>query len=353
MKYLTFLSVILSGVLSVQGHSWVDNVKVVGGPGPIDGSLGYIRDFQGHLDAVSSYRMENIDMPISKPNQIEPKQNEKFPRLKAYPGSFVQAQWLENGHTTNPGDTDNPGYDAGPVYIYGTTEYDSATTLKDIRGWQPGSSNRGLLATVPFDDGLCAEPGSEAKPRGAPRWANGGGGPCKGQFQIPEDVKPGTMYTVYWVWDFSKKVGNLNPNHFEWYSSVLDIDIISPPPAFPEDDTPDTPPSAPGDDDQLDDDDDVDDDGDDEKKRIDRGDGKDDVVDGDDQFDDNDLIDDALEQDDLSDDILGQDDLIDDGLEQDDIDGHSDDKLVKNAPNSVPTPTLPLVKRSAKFKAAW
>lgn len=75
---------------------------------------------------------------------------------------------------------------------------------------------------------MCAEEGSQARPLAIPRWAAGGGGPCKGLFQLPQHLKPGSMYTVYWLWDFSKKAGNKNPNHFEWYSSVMDIDIVAP-----------------------------------------------------------------------------------------------------------------------------
>lgn len=183
---------------------------------------------EGHLDSVSSYILNNDDAVICKENQRQPNQKPNFPRLKASPGSFIRASWLENGHTTNPGDTDNPGYDAGPVYYFGTTKPKADTTLGEVRKWpkyQPEDGNM-LLGRGPFDDTMCAELGSEGKPLGAPRWKAGGGGACKGQFQIPEDLEPGTTYTVYWVWDFSKKVGTLNPDHFEWYSSCMDIDII-------------------------------------------------------------------------------------------------------------------------------
>ena len=211
--------------------------------------------------------MGNNDALIYKQNQITPNQTPEFPRLKAYPGSFVNLFWHENGHTTNNGDNDNPGYDAGLVYIYGTTKYNTATTLGQIRGWEKSPPpNSRWLTTFKFDDGKCAEEGSQGKPRGAPRWASGGGGPCQGQFQIPEDIPVGAMYTVYWVWDFSKKVGSLDPNHFEvpcsnhtllvslltsifsfyqWYSSVMDVDIVPPQGGLPDTDKPTQPQTSP------------------------------------------------------------------------------------------------------------
>ena len=77
------------------------------------------------------------------------------------------------------------------------------------------------MKVASFDDKRCAELGSEGRPRAIPRFAAGGGGPCKAQFDIPEDVTG--MYTVIWVWDFSLKTGK--KGHFEWYSSVMDIEV--------------------------------------------------------------------------------------------------------------------------------
>lgn len=192
-------------------------MKVTGGAGPIDGSMGYIRGFVGHNDFASSYRMETPGQSIYKDNQREPNQpNALYQRLKASPGAEITAQWLENGHTTNnTPENEAPGYDSGKIYMYGTTSQPNPDlTLEQIWKWTPeGPLEARFLGEMPFDDGKCAEEGSQGKPLGAPRWAAGGGGPCKGKFNLPEDLQPGQTYTVYWVWNFSGKVPG--GTHFE------------------------------------------------------------------------------------------------------------------------------------------
>lgn len=216
MKYLTFLSLVFSSLALVNAHTWVDNIKVTGGAGPIDGSLGYIRGYIGHNDQASSYLIPNQQGSVYKDNQRQPNQPDgKFGKLKASPGSEITAEWHENGHTTNDTPENNaPGYDAGKVYMYGSISPPGDLSLEQIWGWKPDGPLTGkFLGEFNYDDGRCAEEGSQGKPRGAPRWAAGGGGPCKGKFNLPEDLQPGQTFTVYWVWNFSGKVPG--GNHFE------------------------------------------------------------------------------------------------------------------------------------------
>lgn len=222
MQYLTFLSLVFSSLTIVNAHTWVDNIKVTGGTGPIDGSLGFIRGYIGHSDAASSYRIDKPQQSAYKDNQRQPNQPDpKFQRLKASPGSEITAEWHENGHTTNDTPENNaPGYDPGKVYMYGTTLQPSPDlTLEQIWTWKGDSSLEGrYLGSFNYDDGMCAEEGSQGKPRAIPRWAAGGGGPCKGKFNLPQDLPPGKPYTVFWVWNFSGKVPG--GQHFEVYSSL-------------------------------------------------------------------------------------------------------------------------------------
>jgi len=226
MKFLASLALVLNTLVFVNAHSWPDNLKVTGGSGPVDGSLGYIRGYVGHFDASSSYRIDTAQQSIYKDNEQVPNQPDaNFQKLKATPGSEITTEWHENGHTTNDTPENNaPGYNSGKVYMYGSTQPPATLTLEEIRAWTPDGGQSRLLGEFPFDDGLCAEEGSQGKPRAIPRFKNGGGGPCKGKFNLPEDLKSGTIYTVYWVWDFSGKVPG--GKHFEWYSAVMDIDIV-------------------------------------------------------------------------------------------------------------------------------
>ena len=205
----------ISELLEARAQSmglWVTFVATVSDTGKLVAR--YTNTFiGGHLDAVSSYRIDTPQQCIYMDNQRTPNQPDpKYPKLKASPGAEITASWLENGHTTNDTPENSaPGYNSGNVYMYGSTEPPANLTLAGILAWKSDEGPNRFLATFPFDDGFCAELGSENKPRGAPRWASGGGGPCMGKFNLPEDLNSGTTYTVYWVWDFSGKA----PHHFE------------------------------------------------------------------------------------------------------------------------------------------
>lgn len=101
--------------------------------------------------------------------------------------------------------------------------------LNDVIAWTTdgkGGDGKGRLLAGPmnFDDGVCIEDNdTEISKR---RRASGGGGLCKAVFRIPEDVKR-DHYTVFWVWDFSGKLGPgpRSVGHTEWYTSCADIRI--------------------------------------------------------------------------------------------------------------------------------
>lgn len=331
MKYLTFLSLVFSSLTIVSAHTWVDNIKVTGGAGPIDGSLGFIRGYIGHSDAASSYRIEKPQQSVYKDNQRQPNQpNPKFQRLKASPGSEITAEWHENGHTTNDTPENNaPGYNAGKVFMYGTTQPSPDLTLEQIWKWKGDGTLEGrYLGTFPYDDGMCAEEGSQGRPRAIPRWAAGGGGPCKGKFNLPQDLPPGKPYTVYWVWDFSGKVPG--GKHFEWYTSVIDIDIVGKVSKRKED----IPPGV-----ALRSTQEAEDDGAEDPNKKD----DDDKV-GKRTVDDESAEDDANDNGD--DDTVGKVGKRDDESTQDDA---NDDDGESTEDDEQP----PLIKRSAKFRAAW
>lgn len=156
-------------------------------------------------------------------------QNPNKPMLSAAPGALVQASYTENGHISLP---NSPKQKSGTIYWYGTKSPKDDERLADIRSWTAngeGGDKRGELLGKPsgFDDGFCVEQNSS--PISKTRVAAGGGGACKSVFKIPEGLKDGDIYTVYWVWDFSEHFGErTDPNSAEeWYTSCMDIKIVA------------------------------------------------------------------------------------------------------------------------------
>lgn len=157
-------------------------------------------------------------------------QNPNKPRLKAAPGAMVQGNYTENGHISLPNsDKQNPG----TIYWYGTKDPKDNETFSNVIKWTEdgtGGDGRGKLLAKPsnFDDGVCVE--ANGSPIALARKGAGKGGTCKSVFKVPEDLKAGDTYTVYWFWDFSEHFGPLtSPTApIEWYTSCMDIDIVSP-----------------------------------------------------------------------------------------------------------------------------
>lgn len=156
-------------------------------------------------------------------------QNPNKPMLNAAPGSLVQANYTENGHISKP---NSDKQKSGTIYWYGTKEPKDDEKFVDIREWTEngqGGDKRGKLLGKPsdFDDGVCVESNDSLISKA--RVAAGGGGACKSIFKLPEDLKDGDIYTVYWVWDFSEHFGQqADPNApQEWYTSCMDIKIVA------------------------------------------------------------------------------------------------------------------------------
>lgn len=223
----------------------IDDLRIVSGPNnygtppfpnatktaaltiPSSGPLGYIRAYEGHVDSSAVYLIggPKLDVNICRPSQRQPVNTAKFPRLSAAPGDFVMGTYLENGHISLQPSASST---SGTTYWYATTQPKPDETLSNVRNWTTdgrGGDARGrLLAQAPFDDGTCVEPNST--PIAAQRKASGGGGACKSVFKVPETAVPGTVLTVYWVWDFSNHFGPEKVGHVEWYTSCMDIQVV-------------------------------------------------------------------------------------------------------------------------------
>ncbi|KAG0124881.1 hypothetical protein HOY82DRAFT_493578, partial [Tuber indicum] len=155
----------------------------------------------GHLDDQAMNRILDITLetPICRDTQLMQFQGLGFSRLAAAAGSRVRASYTENGHISRPRATNTTG-NSGMTFWYGTSSPSQCDTLYEVMGWGPTEGQRGRLLTIaPFDDGVCTEA------NGTPISHRRGGMniPCNSEFTVPADVKPGSTYTVYWIWDYS------------------------------------------------------------------------------------------------------------------------------------------------------
>jgi hypothetical protein len=85
-----------------------------------------------------------------------------------------------------------------------------------------------MLGSFPFDDGQCYQDNDTpiaAQRRELPQRKHldveGNGLWCGCDVLLPEQLEPGSIYTLYWIWDF-RGVGFL-----EFYSTCMDIEIIA------------------------------------------------------------------------------------------------------------------------------
>lgn len=148
--------------------------------------------------------------------------NPAFPLLEASPGDHIAIIHLENGHTTQPQNQPNKPRNRGTIFFYGTDKPKEQERLFDVHlVWNrqgTGGDKRGrLLGTRNYDDGQCYQPSnSELSTQRASSLAPEGAKheqelACQSDIKLPNDLKPGTIYTVYWYWDWP----DLNPQEID------------------------------------------------------------------------------------------------------------------------------------------
>ncbi|KAI5467310.1 hypothetical protein BGZ63DRAFT_333094, partial [Mariannaea sp. PMI_226] len=262
---------------TVSAHSWIEYAKKLAKNGTMIGPTGYPRGYISRDSTNPPYSdsiPQNI-LPIAGQaaysgneilNKFKYEPNPSFPMLEAAPGDYVAIMHLENGHTTLPQNQPLKPKNRGTVYFYGTSEPKDEEKLFDVHLlWNKdgtGGDKRGrLLATRNYDDGQCYQnnPGVLSVDR-ATQYASQGAKhdeelACQSDIKLPEDLKEGSVYTVYWYWDWpdlnAEKMdvaattngkfpwagtfmrGLKDPNGFtmdaisknESYSSVIDIKI--------------------------------------------------------------------------------------------------------------------------------
>ena len=176
---------------------------------------------------------------ICMPAQQTHNQTDGSPILRARPGDQLALRYQENGHITLP-ENNPPGKPSpGMISMYGTNESSAKDTLLNIHNvWDAsglaGDGRGRLLGKSNFDDGRCYQinggPISRKRQMEFPHVADPVQGLnlwCQSNITLPESLAAGTLYTVYWVWDWPTLGLTPSSAHLaELYTTCVDI-IIS------------------------------------------------------------------------------------------------------------------------------
>lgn len=176
-----------------------------------------------------------LTSPVCSERQWFRVQDVARPRLKAKPGAHLMGFYMENGHVSLDPQNPERKWGTGRIYWYGTTSTRKDITVAEVLQWPSvtGKSvdkNGGtgtLLSSSMFDDGRCSE--KNGTPFANKRWAASGNADdtnlCRGNLTLPSDLKPGTVYSLIWLWNWGPDKIPGKPIT-EAYTTCLDIDII-------------------------------------------------------------------------------------------------------------------------------
>lgn len=267
----------LALIPSASAHSWVEWAYKVAPNGTMVGDMGYARGYvpRNSTDPLYTDTIPQWILPESGQsaytgdevlNKYKLDPNPQFPMLEAAAGDYIALMHLENGHTTLPENQPNKPRNRGTIFFYGTSEPKDDEKLFDVHlVWNKdgtGGDGRGrLLGTRNYDDGQCYQPNaSNLNLERAGELASDGAIAtqelaCQSDLKLPDDLKPGSTFTIYWYWDWPDlnadaidveattnglfpwagtfMRGEKDPNGFtidaiarnESYSSVVDIKI--------------------------------------------------------------------------------------------------------------------------------
>ncbi|POR32759.1 Uncharacterized protein TPAR_07052 [Tolypocladium paradoxum] len=237
-------------VTTASAHSWIESAFRIAPNGTFIGAPGFPRGYVPRSEPGWSDKQAQHLIPdagVYKGTEVLNKYpfdaNPKFPMLEAAPGDRVSILHLENGHVTLPQNQPNKPLNRGTVYLYGTTQPKDQEKLFDVHLlWnQNGSGGDGrgkLLATRNYDDGQCFQDNKQPIAQERVNKLAGDGASlekelkCQSAITLPKDLKPGTVYTVYWYWDWP----TLNPDkvdmqatkngQFPWAGSFMRGDRV-------------------------------------------------------------------------------------------------------------------------------
>ena len=231
-----------------QCHTWIEQLDVIDSTnGSMVGTAGFargnvLRSNPGFGDPTMVNLLSDIGPTdlMCKSSQTSQTQTDGSPRLQAPAGAVIALRYQENGHVTLPENQPGKPSNRGTNYVYGTASSTPDDAFLAIhRQWTPngkGGDGRGaLISTQNFDDGQCYQVNGGAismarqkqfshtatQLMGANLW-------CQQDVTIPADLKAGSTYTLYWVWDWPTMPGTpgLEAGKQEIYTTCMDIDIV-------------------------------------------------------------------------------------------------------------------------------
>ncbi|KAI8052861.1 hypothetical protein BDF22DRAFT_733779 [Syncephalis plumigaleata] len=197
-------SLSLIGDHQANAHSWLECTDFRGGQ-----CHGWQRGWDAqHRDALMTWRIKGQSEPYAAAcfpyKQERVPDNPNFPMARALPGQILVFTYMERDHAVRDKPRPNPG--TYSIHWSDSTTTDTIRTRADL-----GQQNQ-LGRAIAFDDGGCADVGTE--PGRVKR-------PCWGRFTVPKDAKPGRHQVVWW-WKFAKTNGN------EEYTACFDVEVLRP-----------------------------------------------------------------------------------------------------------------------------
>ncbi|GFP56664.1 hypothetical protein TASIC1_0007015600 [Trichoderma asperellum] len=218
------VALVLALATAAKAHSWIERAYKVAPNGTMIGAEGYARGWiaRNSTDPPFQDSIPQLLLPVTGQsaysgdeilNKYKKEENPQFPMLEAAPGDHIAIIHLENGHTTLPQNQPKKPQNRGTIFLYGTSQPRENERLFDVHlVWNKdgtGGDGRGvLLGTRNYDDGNCYQPNNgalslqraaELAPEGADHNIELG---CQSTVQLPSDLKAGSIYTIYWYWDW-------------------------------------------------------------------------------------------------------------------------------------------------------
>lgn len=223
------VSLLLVFSVPVAAHSWIERaLKIEPITRQFFGDEGFPRGYIPRTDPAFNDEEYIWRLPYTGTgfytgdetiNKHPIEHNPSHAMLEAAPGDFIAILHFENGHTTVPESSPDKPLNRGTIFLYGTDEPRDEEKLFDVHlAWNQdgtGGDKRGrLLATRNYDDGQCYEARGEGL--ALERATTLGVDPmtplaCQSDLQLPDDLEPGTVYTIYWYWDWP----NLNKEEID------------------------------------------------------------------------------------------------------------------------------------------
>lgn len=237
---------------SVSAHSWIEYALRIAPNGTMIGERGFPRGYMPRNDPGFNDKVPQQLLPASGQSAYSGAEvldkfpfeaNPKNPLLQASAGEHVAIIHLENGHVSLPQNQPKKPHNRGTIFFYGTAQPKPQEKLFDVHlRWNKdgtGGDKRGiLLGTKNYDDGQCFQPNAAGiTTERASKFSSDGAKtsqelPCQSDIKLPDDLKPGSVYTVYWYWDWPDlnadkiNVDKTKDGSYPWAGSFMRGDAI-------------------------------------------------------------------------------------------------------------------------------